>query len=200
LYGAAFLLPDDQSVRPKSAPTLLRDALGCTTLSTAINQPRKPLIGARLAVCGRLPETERARRLEHMADISPYRGELRMAHHPQLSIGIQTRGTDASLDDSPALTVAVHGRAYDWGSTASASGQSLSASTVARTWAQDGADCLARLDWEFSLLVYDKRQALSSLSSLRLWGMQTTAKTADKPRDMIASGPAPRFIAHAGRP
>jgi hypothetical protein len=57
LFGAAFLLPDDQSVRQKSAATLLRDALDCTTLSTALNQPRKTLMGALLAVCGRLPES-----------------------------------------------------------------------------------------------------------------------------------------------
>ncbi len=115
-------------------------------------------MGALLVVRGDVPEPERESRLTAMAQQAPHRGTLHSLHGPGVSIGVQTRGQEASLFEDDDLIVGVNGRAYDPDARLPYGSQPAAAEVAAGVWSGPMSPGLDRLDGEYALSIYDKRR------------------------------------------
>lgn len=129
-------------------------------------------MGGILAVVSALAVEERKRRLDAMARVSSYRGELRAWHFNRISIGCQSRSTDATWLETDAVLVVAHGRPYDINSEDPSQPRAQGAALVGRLWAERGMAGLARLDGEYALLIHDKMSGANYACVCLMMGRQ----------------------------
>jgi asparagine synthetase B (glutamine-hydrolysing) len=113
-------------------------------------------MGGILAVASAIPVEERKRRLEEMARLSPYRGALRAWHFSRISIGCQSRTTDATWHETDTMLIVAHGRPYAIDCEDPSPPGAQGAALAGRLFAESGIVGLARLDGEYALLIHDK--------------------------------------------